>query len=242
MTVSFTQTYGDDRKLLLDIYSRDQRLIEFKNLFDLNIYAFHNCSDEIIDHFKSINTVKNTHILKLNRINYTLCIKDLLIFLKSIKCTHFFFSQDDTFSYDNDNIDFQQLLSFVKKHENNFMYNFYYNIKDFENHIKLNILKEFNNLTIYENNSLNYRCTNRGGMDDSPYICTFDMLNTIYDNMYIIQKNIWMAEMYLFKKFYTIEIPRHIGSKTLFNNYNIIGKTLMFKDKHINKLKEKNLL
>lgn len=44
--ISFTQTYGN-RPILIDIYSRDERLIEFKNLFDINIYSFHNVNTKI---------------------------------------------------------------------------------------------------------------------------------------------------------------------------------------------------
>ena len=155
MLISFTQTYGDNRKHLLDIYSRDEKLIEFKNLFDVNIYSFNNCSGDTITYFNSINKVKNTKILLVNG-SYTQSIRQLINYLDELKCTHLFFSQDDTFSYDNDNINFKELVDYVKGFDNNFMYNLYYNSDQFKEHISLDKIKELNNLNIFDNNSLNF--------------------------------------------------------------------------------------
>jgi hypothetical protein len=218
MTVSFTQTYGNGRKLLLDIYSRDNKLIEFKNLFDLNLYSFHNSSKETIEYFKSINKVKNTEIIEFNDISYGQCIKNLIEKLDSLNCTHFFFSQDDTFSANNDNIDFNNLLSYFKSHENNFMYCFHLNKNGFKHRQKL---AKINNFNIYDHNTTDFEIS---GLDDKPYICTIDILKKIYDSEYTAYDNIWDAEMFLHKKFKHITIPRYYGDDSLFVNYFIVGK------------------
>lgn len=239
MLVSFTQTYGDERKQLYDIYNRDEKLIEFKNLFDLNIYSFHNSSEETIEYFKSINKVNNIEILKTNK-RYTYCIRDLINYLKDIKCSHLFFSQDDTFSNDN-NIDFKKLLEFVKLCDNNFMLSLYYHKSLFDNLINLDLKEDLGEYKIYDNNSLNFKYIRRGGMDDTPYICSIDMLDKIYDHLYYFEKHVWHAEMYLMKKFLNEKINRFIGNKSLFENYNILGRTIHSKDYYIQKLKNKNL-
>jgi hypothetical protein len=41
----FTQTYSDNRSELFNYHNLDKDDVKFRNLFYLNIYSFHNCSD-----------------------------------------------------------------------------------------------------------------------------------------------------------------------------------------------------
>ena len=239
MLVSFTQTYGNDRRQLLDIYSRDKKLHELKNECDVNIYSFHNSNEETVEYFKQINPVKNTEIIRFNGLTYGQCIRELILKLNEINCTHFLFSQDDTFSKDNDDIDFKEFISFVKEFDKDFMYCFFYNPEWFEN--ELPILKQLGNLTIYKNHSLNYSSTRHGGMNDYPYICTFDILKNMYSNDYFNYENVWQAEGYLTRRFVKEKITRHNGNKILFDNYNIIGKNINARNEWIKQLTEKGI-
>ena len=240
MLISFTQTYGDERRQLLDIYSRDQKLVELKNLFDINYYSFHNSSDETVKYFENINTVKNTKILRFNNISYTKCIESLVKILEEDNCTHFFFSQDDTFSKDNDDVDFAELVSYFKSQQSNFMYCLGRRRDAFK--VGLNELKILKNLILYENNSLNYKSVGWGGMDDESYLCTFDMMKKIYDDSYFAVGDIWKAEGNLTRRFGAQEIPRHVGDKALLCNYNILGKNIWAKNQLIEELKEKKFI
>ena len=176
MLISFTQTYGNDRRKMLEIYSRDQHLINFKNLFDINYYSFHNSSTETIDFFRKINKVENAKILSWNGITYPRCVENLIKILEKDNCTHFFFSQDDTFSDHLNDVNPEDLVSFVKEHTHNFMYNTGVRRSHFPEDLELDILKEIGNLIIYKNNSLNYKLVPHGGMEGWTIIHIFVVL------------------------------------------------------------------
>jgi len=235
MIVSFTQTYGN-RQILLDIYVKDKRLIEFKNLFDLNIYSFHNCNPSLIEKFKQTNKVKNTKILIYNGIHYGESIRQTKTYLKSIGCTHFFFSQDDSFSADNNDTNFNELISTISSFNNNFMLSLYHKA------LTGNIIVDNETFKIYENTTLSDNISRSYALDDTPYICTVDILDLMYDEKYLNIKNIWDAELYIGKKFKTIKLNRFVTNKRLFKNYNIIGRTIKYKHRELTELKIKGFI
>jgi len=239
MLVSFTQTYGDDRTKLHEIYSRDKRLIEFKNCFDLNIHSFHNCSLRTIENYKKLNKVKNSEYMIFNDVPYSFTIKALKIKLKNIGCTHFFFSQDDTFSADNDNVDWDELTEYIKEFKGNFMINLYYNIDHINStYIPLDIKNSF---SVYYLTTINFAKKTWAGMDDQAYICTSDLLPIIYDSLYEKKGSVWGCEMYLKEKFSKSAIPRYVTNKTIFRNYNILGRNINRKLENIRDLYRKKL-
>jgi len=241
MLISFTQTYGNDRSKLHEIYSRDKRLIQFKNMFDINIHSFHNCNKETIDNYKNLNKVKNSIYLEFNNIPYSQTIKHLKYFLKEKGCTYFFFSQDDTFSDENSYIDWVELLDYVKEHNKNFMLDLHHVTDMLDIRIKLNEIK--NTFNVYHLTSLDFHEKIQFAMDDSPYICSIDMLDVIYDDKYVQQGSVWNSERYLFEKFKTVKINRYLLSdlKKTFKNYNIFGRTTHHRDFWIKQLKQKGL-
>jgi len=242
MLISFTQTYGNDRKQLLEIYFRDKKLHEIKNLCDLNLYSFHNTSDEIVKYFIDNNPVKNTEILRFNGVSYSECIRNMMRLLEESKCTHFFWSQDDTFSGDNDDINFNELIDYAKTYDNNFMLSFcagYYMSQRYEKS-QLKLLKSLNNFNIFENYTTDYVVV--CNMDDSPYLCTMDLVRNIYDDEYFKYHDIWSAEGYLTRKFQINKMPRHMSGRHLFQNYNMIGRNTWSRDIAINELRKKNLI
>ena len=240
MLVSFTQTYGNDRTQLYEIYSKDEKLIEFKNLFDTNIHSFHNCHPKTIEKYKKFNKVKNTKYLYFNNIKYPLIIRKLRGELFKLRCTHFFFSQDDTFSDNNNWIDWKEFLDYVKLYSENLMISLRWYPEYFRGDLKpLEINETFK---IYEKTSFDFYSIGGFSMDDSPYICTMDLFDKIYNDEYMKLDNIWEAELYLMEKFSKENIPRFITDKSLFKCYNIIGRTLGNKSRSIQELKRKKLL
>lgn len=244
MLVSFTQTYGTGRNELIDIHFKDKKLIELKNYFDLNIYSFHNCEQNTIDKFKELNKdiIKNVKILKFNNINYTETIKQLKKYLKEIKCTHFFFSQDDTFSaIDNKDVDWEELIEYVKEYKKDLMLNLY-NKNNILNIYGLSESKKTFN--VYKSTTLDFYNSDKTPwtMDDSPYICTIDMLDELYDDEYFSYNDIWEAEEYLREKYNKKQINRFITNKKMFQNYNIIGKTTYLENIYRKILKTNGLL
>jgi hypothetical protein len=49
MIASYTQTYSNNRQQLFYFKNKDIVDIGFRNLFDLNLYCFHNSSDAYIN-------------------------------------------------------------------------------------------------------------------------------------------------------------------------------------------------
>jgi len=255
MLVSFTQTYGSGRDELLDIYFRDKRLIELKNHFDQNIYSFHNCQRSTIDKFKRMSegVIKNSVILEFNNSEYfgreqwfddgyTKVIKEVKNYLRSIGCTHFFFSQDDTFSaFENKDIDWQEFVDYIKGHDKELMINLYHRRPDID-YEGVSIERERReSFDIYKTTTLHFANTIRGlwPMDDSPFICTMDILEDIYDDEYFNCPLICIAENHLRDKYETKEINRFITNKKIFQNYNIYGPNI-YMESIFRKILERN--
>lgn len=244
MLISFTQTYGNNRKQLLDIYAKDKKLHDFKNLFDLNLYSFHNCSDYVVDYFININPVKNTQILRYNNVSYTQCIKNMMDVLEENDCTHFFWSQDDTFSGDNDNVDFEELISFFKNQSTDFMLSFcagffmYSRLKEQNKPTKM--IQSFKNYNMYENFTTDFE--HISNMDDSPYIATFDVVKQLYSNGFYFYNDVWSAEAYLTRTFRVKTLPRNMLDRRFFQAYNLLGKNTWGKFIDADLLKKKGLL
>lgn len=238
MLVSFTQTYSN-RPELIDVYFKDKRMMEFKSKFDLNIYAFHNCPDSVIEKFKKLNTIENTKILIYNKISYTETVRQTLEYLNSINCDHLYFAQDDTFSFDNDVVDFDELLKYVTSNKESFMLNLhdYYRGE----HDEKQIIK-FDSFNVYPSNTVDHGHFFFWALDDATYIASMDVVNEIYDNFYFTLKDIWTAEMYLRDKYTVKKLNRYVTDKMLFQNYNILGKTIYSKKKYIAQLKDKNFM
>lgn len=238
MLVSFTQTYGSGREELFDIYFRDSKLIEFKNLFDQNIYSFHNCPKEKIDKFREMSEgiIKNLVILEFNNSvywgreqwfddGYTDTIRQVKEYLREIGCTHFFFSQDDTFSSaGNKGVDFEEFIKYIKGYDRDFMVSLYY-LPDvlLEEGIELEVDKR-KSFNVYKSTTMDFVKTECiWPMDDTPFLCTMDVLEDVYDDGYLENPLICMAEKYLKAKYTEKEINRFCIDKRLFRNFNIYG-------------------
>jgi hypothetical protein len=204
MIVSFTQTYGNERKSLLNYQTLDYNLNEFKNLFDLNIFSFHNCNDDIVDYFEIINNVKNTKIFRFKDCTYGDCIRQILHFLSQIGCTYLLFIQDDGFSVNK--IDYKALLASLKPFD---YYSLAYSSEKFDGK---NVLtnKDFYNKGFW--------C-----FDDTPYLADFRLVQQMYDEKYLKIPNIWKAEMYLNEKYYKENMIKKVLPVQSFTNVNIIG-------------------
>jgi hypothetical protein len=240
-SVSFTQTY-ENRKDLLEIYLKDKKLHELKNHFDINIYSFHNCPVEYIKWFEKVNPVKNSVYFSWIGLPYTLTIKKLVEFLKKENVTHFFFSQDDTFSWQNDDIDFGEFYNYFTEKNSNTMisldHTLDYPIISLNNVKPSEIHKSFN---IWHFTSAHHGY-NKWGMNDSPYLSTTDLVYDIYDEEYFLQRDIWKAERVIGLRYKKKIIPRWTTNYALFRNYNIKGHTLFDRDFFLRVLKKKKFI
>lgn len=246
MIASFVQTYWNNRNLLRDILFEDKNLQKFLNLFDLNIYSFQDSNDQTVQYFVDRNPIKNTKILRFNGMPYTHCVDQVIKMLEEMNCTHLFFHQDDTFSVDNDDFDFEKFLEFVTQHNENFMVCVAqsYDMMLATNQIKKideNILFTSGNNAVIESNSFNYIWP-QYCMNDDAFIATFDMVKKVYDESYIRIGDISVAEGHLHERFKKEKIVRHIMKKQLFKNYNMIGRNTDHKHTAEMELRNKKLL
>ena len=230
MLISFRQTYGDGRDELFEIFSRDQKLIDLYNLCDLNIHSFHNCSKETIERYKNLNRVKNSEYLEFNDINYLETIKELKKKLKELKCSHFLFTQDDTFiAAQSKNVDWKELVDYAKSYDKDFMVNLYHRIDilTLEGETWEGEINEQKTFKVYKSTTQDFYDSEKTPwpMDDSPYICTIDILDEIYDDEYFGYEDIWDAEKFLRRKYSKKKINRFVTDKKMLQNYNIYGKT-----------------
>lgn len=236
MKVSFCQTYSD-RRDLLKIKFNDKRLLEFYSNFDINIFSFHNSPDEVVQWFKENNNIPNVKIFNNKDVSYTQCIKRLKDTLKALKATHFFFHQDDTFSFNNQEVDLNEFFNYVTA-KKSLMLSLDATDKLFDNPVIETELKSFK---VYKSNTAEFLKAGRWSFDDSPYICTVNYLDVIYDKQYLSFNDVWNSEHYLNSKFSNTIISRYFTNFRLFKNYNILGENTDNKKQEFIWLKERGL-
>lgn len=246
MIASFTQTYGNERDLhyrdvLYEAYAKDERLIAFKNLLDVNFHSFHNCDQRLIDKYKALNKVKKTVYLEFGEVTYGDTIRELLRQLDILGVTHLFFSQDDSFSGPGRSVDLVELLDYVYSFQENFMVNLavdpeYLNYPDIPT-------DEHKTFTVHHSNTKDFARACKFAMDDSPYIATMDVVHRIYDERYLSdRRTIWRVEESMADHCASFAIPRYILDQITFKNYNIIGYNLAGKKPDVAELLSRGLL
>jgi hypothetical protein len=227
VNVSFFQTYGD-RLPLLKIRAEDQHFQNFISNFDMNIISLHNPSDEVKNYVLNNKILKNSTLFVFNDNTYCDCIRYLMNFLESKQINKFFFYQDDTFSYEvneNNKNDLKKLV-FENEYE---MLNLSYKIEYLVEKGKWteknkNILCKNDSFSLYDTDTFDFRDSGLWGFDDSCFVCNMDRLKTIFDSNYFNYPDIWNAEHYLKHKFESNKATRYITDVSFFINYNILGR------------------
>jgi hypothetical protein len=246
MIASFTQTYGNEREvgqrsMLYKAQARDERMIEFKNMLDINIFSFHDNHQSEIEEYKSLNNVKKAVYLEHYDVTYTDTIRELLRQLEILGVTHLFWTQDDSFSAENEDLDLGELLDYVKGFKENFMINLAVD-PEYLNHLQLPT-DELKTFTVHHSNTKDFSRAGKFAMDDSPYIATMDVVELIYGEYYLEdQRTIWRVEENMAEHCASWKIPRFIPDRELFRNYNIIGRTVSEEKKEARRLIEKGIL
>ena len=212
MKVSWTQTYGNDRKDLVTYQMKDEKLVRFKNMLDLNLYSFHNCNDAVVNHFWNVNRLKDIKVFRFNDCSYTECVRQIVKYLNGILCDFLFFAQDDALSIEQ--IDYKLLLGSIKEGD---YVSLGYQRSDFES-VPMNYDGLF-----YTYTSQSFYYEGFWALDDSPYLADFNVVKNIYDETYLSQPNIWKAEMYLANRYYKEALKKKVLDKKAFQNINTVG-------------------
>jgi hypothetical protein len=223
MIVVLTQTYGNDRKELYDIRSKDSLLQYFISQFDHDIYSFHNCSKETIEYYKSKNI--NREYVEFGDIPYTHTIYHLIDKLKKIGCTKLIFLQDDAFTWNQSKEDIDDLVNKIKS-DNFPLLNMEMSFDEFKDEVRtdIKITDECNNIKFYKAFTFDFSKNGGYSFDDAPFVLDFDYINVIFDNQFFQIGDVWRGELYNNDKFKLINFPRHLTNKKFFKRYNILGR------------------
>lgn len=232
----FTQTYSNNRGDLFFYHNYDHLDVYFRNSFDLNIYAFHNCDEtyknEILQN-KYFNEIKNLKIIEYNDIGYTQSWELTLKKLTELDIDYVIFLQDDCFSITNkEQID--DLINYIKNTD--------FNLVSIEqNSNKFNLQ---NCSTIYSNSIQVYNTTSNDYVgisyyfDDGPFVGKLNYLKEkIYDEQYFKTGSIWGGELYLHNKIKYNAIERFVTSAPSHRRFNFVGRNITFKNEEIENLR-----
>jgi hypothetical protein len=237
MIITITQTYGDDRRELYDIRSKDNLLKYFISSFDHDIFSFHNSSSSTIDYFK--NTNKSSELVEFGNIPYTSTLKLIIEKLKKLKCKKVIFLQDDVFSQNQDLEELNYIIQEIKN-DNIPLLNMEVKKDDFKLDIqnKMEFIKKNNDTEIWKSFTSHFAENGNYAFDDGPYVLDFDFINTIYDLNFFNFGDVWQSENYNNLKFKNLDFPRYITNKRFFKRYNILGRNNWNRDVEIEELKK----
>ena len=241
MITIITQTYGNERRELYEIRSKDKALQYFIDQFDHNIYSFHNCSEETINFYKAKNT--NKEYIEFNGITYTETIKKICNKLKKMGCNKLIFLQDDVFSYNQNLSEIDLLVNEIKTNNNIPLLNIEVKIDDFKNEIVNNVIlhKSISEIDIWETTTTDFSDNGNYSFDDGPFVIDFNLIDLIFDDEFYKRGDVWSAENYNNDKFKNIRFPRFVTNKRFLKRYNIIGRNSWDRENELLRLKEKFL-
>ena len=245
MKISFCQTYGD-RLWLIKAREKDTLFLKLLDNFDINILSLHNVNDSILNYIQQSEVYKKFYIIVQKGITYQQCIQNLLFFLEEKNTQKFLFYQDDTFSNELNEQNYNDFIDSILNY--NFpLYNISYKLDYLkyqdkstwtEEHRKKVLQKE--TFCIYDTDTYDFAKSGLYGMDDSAYVCNLQTVQSIYDKIYINNfSDIWRAEAYLTHKYSNyVQQPRYISDISFVKNYNIFGPCGRQENKHelLNKL------
>jgi hypothetical protein len=227
MNVSFFQTYGD-RLPLLKVRAEDSLFQQFVNCFDLNIISLHGCTDNIKQYIHGNSLFNNAVIFDFDNINYCQCIKNLMEYLKDKNVEKFFFYQDDTFSREVSTSNIEDLKKMILGLDYE-MINISYKTEHLieKNHWTpqhKNVIYSTPHFKLFDTTTEDFKTSTLWAFDDSCFICTYKMLQSIFNETYFTFSDIWQAECHLNGRFNQETMPRYITDVSFFINYNILGR------------------
>ena len=222
----FTQTYSDDRSELFEYHNLDKDDVKFRNLFDLNIYSFHNCSDTYKNNITNSNyfrSIENLEIISYDNISYTESWKRTLNLLLEREIEYLVFLQDDCFSKNTNYSQITEIYEFIKNTDFDML-----NLECAFDDLKTELVDKVyssNELSVYDTSSYHFNKRGCYSFDDGPYIAKLDfIINKIYDDNYYSIGDIWSAENYINDKINNSIIQRYTTNIPIYNRYNILGR------------------
>jgi hypothetical protein len=233
----FTQTYSDDREELFKYHTKDQSDINFRSQFDLNLYSFHNCSEEYVNKllkFDYFRKIKNLQIIKQNNVSYTDSFKEALRIIYKNNFDYIIFLQDDSLTKSDIN---KEIINYIKN-ENFNMLNLELTPEDLKTTGK--IVYKSGDFEVYDTSSEDFVKRGWYAFDDGAYAANVKfVLTNLYDEEYLSKGNVWDAETYLNSKIHKNPIQRLTTNNNFYWRYNILGRNNWDRENLLNQLKER---
>lgn len=233
----FSQTYSNDRDELFKYHCKDQSDINFRNQFDLNLYSFHNCSDEYVNNLLKCDffqKIKNLKVFRQNNVSYTDSFKEALRFIYKNDFDYMIFLQDDSLT--KNDID-QKLVDFIKNEKFD-MLNLELTPEDLKTTSE--IIYRSGDFEVYNTTSEDFVKRGWYAFDDGGYAANVKFILTdLYNQEYLSKGDIWNAETYLNSKVQNKPIQRLTTSNNFYWRYNILGRNNWDRENLLNQLKER---
>ena len=231
---SFTQTYGDQRSLELQLLQYDKIGNEFRNKCDLIVFSFHNCPDSFVakstDLLKTIYPVSKLQILTHNNIPYLQSIQQSLQYLSEKGIDYMLQIQDDQHGINTvENVqnirDIDDIFDCLESHQMDYMHIFG-NEGDKE-HNHLNPKKEITigNTEFYSYDSRDFKKSNIYAWNDGTYFGKIKFLQSLF-HVPNLPQDVWRLELALKYILEQNEITRWGINKVYFKASSLHGRNV----------------
>lgn len=232
--ISWTQTYGSERILNIQLLKYDMIGNYLRNKCKYIIFSFHNCPDYIYEEstkiLKKIYNEDKLILIQFNNCSYLECYKNIIIKSKQLNCTDICQIQDDQHGINsNENInnlkDLDDIIETYKINNNiEYLHIFGEEAKPKTNLIPIDTIK-INNVEIYKYDSRDFKKSDIYSWNDGTYIININFIESL---LFIqnIPSDVWQIEMLLKYIFDNNKIFRYGTNKVLFKASNLFGRNI----------------
>jgi len=247
--ISWTQTYGSDRILNMQLLEYDVIGNYLRNKCKYIIFSFHNCPDHIYQESTKILTKLYNKdkliLLQFNNCSYLECYKNIIIKCKELNCTDICQIQDDQHGINsNENTDnLKDLDDIIETYKINYDIKYLHIFGD-EGKPKPNLIPidtfKINNVEFYKYDSRDFKKCNIYAWNDGTYIININLIEKLFD---LISKNIVnhpelnyhdnishrsviFCELFLKQLFDNNKFYRYGTNKVLFRASNLFGRNV----------------
>ena len=230
---SFTQTYGNNRLLEIELLKYDKVGNYFRNKCDLIIFSFHNCPKEFI--IKSKQILQNLYpkekllLLKYNNITYLETIRKTLYLLQNKKIDYVFQIQDDHHGINSkQNIknirDIDDIFKFLENKKVDFLHIFSDEGNKYKNGLTPHEEVEIDSTEFYSYDTRLFQSKNTYAWNDGAYFGKLDFLIKLFNLN--LPDDVWGIEITLKNVFDNHYLIRWGINKLYFKASNIHGRNI----------------
>tara|TARA_Y100000590_G_scaffold369946_1_gene431504 strand:- start:1461 stop:2318 length:858 start_codon:yes stop_codon:yes gene_type:complete len=234
--ISWTQTYGSDRILNMQLLEYDVIGNYLRNKCKYIIFSFHNCPDHIYQESTKILTKLYNKdkliLLQFNNCSYLECYKNIIIKCKELNCTDICQIQDDQHGINsNENTNnLKDLDVIIETYKINYDIKYLHIFGD-EGKPKSNLIPidtfKINNVEFYKYDSRDFKKYSEYiyAWNDGTYIININMIEKLLSTRHM-PHDVWRMELFLKNILDNNQIYRYGTNKVLFKASNLYGRNV----------------